>query len=437
MNIKPRERATILQSLRGGTVPRLGLHHLVVGRKSELEALIDDLARIEEGGAAIRFVVGPIGSGKSFFLNLVRTVALARKFVIAQADITIDRRLHGAGAAKALYTELINGFSSSGKPEGGAMPGLVERFVSDAAAKAGAGAELPAIEATVGTDLQPLLELTHGSSFARVMARYVEGFVKDDDRLVTCATRWLRGEYGTKTEAREDLGVRDIIEDVSLYDMLKVWARFARVAGYSGLLVNLDEMFVLSQNLNNSAARAKNYEVILQIVNDCLQGGVSALGFCFAGTEEFLSDRRRGLHSYEALATRLADNPFAAQGVVDMRGPVIRLQPLTKEDIFILLKKIGLVHAGGQEQKVLVGQDGIVRFMAFCEKRLGADRFLSTRETVKQFVELLSVLEQNPGRKLDDFLDTIPKPSTAAAAQAVPEVPNKDSEGDDLAKLTL
>lgn len=437
MNIKPRERAAILQSLGAGVVPRLGLHHIQVGRKPELAALIDDLVQIEEGGASIRFVVGRFGSGKSFFLNLVRTVALERKFVIAQADIAIDRRLHGAGAAKALYTELVNGFSTRAKPEGGAMPGLVERFVSDAAAKAGAGADLPAIEATVDTDLQPLLELTHGSSFARVMARYVEGFVKHDDRLVNYATRWLRGEYGTKTEAREDLGVRDIIEDESLYDILKVWGKFARVAGYSGLLVNLDEMVVLSERLNNSVARTKNYEVILQIVNDCLQGSVSALGFCFAGTEEFLSDRRRGLYSYEALATRLADNPFAVQGMIDTKGPVIRLQSLTKEELFVLFERIGLVHAGGQREKVLVGQDGIVRFMAFCEKRLGADHFLTPRDTVKQFVGLLSVLEQNPGRKLDDLLDTIPKPSTAAAAQAVPEVPNKNSEGDDLAKFTL
>jgi hypothetical protein len=431
MNVKPRERNAILQSLGAGVVPHVGLHHIQVGRKLELEALINDLARIGEGGASIRFVIGRFGSGKSFFLNLVRTVALERKFVIAQADITIDRRLHGAGASKALYTELVNGISTRAKPEGGAMPGLVERFVSDASAKAGAKADPAAIEAIVGKELQPLLELTHGSSFVRVIARYVEGFSKHDEKLVNCATRWLRGEYGTKTEAREDLGVRDIIEDGSLYDMLKVWAGFAKIAGYSGLLVNLDEMVVLSERLNNTTARTKNYEVVLQILNDCLQGGVSGLGFCFAGTEEFLTDRRRGLFSYEALATRLADNPFAAKGVVDTKGPVIRLLPLTKEDLFVLLERIGIVQAAGNKEKILVEHDGLVRFMAFCEKRLGSEHFLTPRDTVKQFIGLLNVMEQNPGRKLDDFLNAMPEPS-AGESSAKPV-----AEGDSLAKFTL
>jgi len=435
MNIKPRERTAILQSLGAGVVPRIGLHHIQVGRKVELEGLINDLARIEEGAATIRFVIGRFGSGKSFFLNLVRTVAIERKFVIAQADITLDRRLHGSGAAKALYTELVNGFSTRAKPDGGAMPGLVERFVSDVSAKLGEGADAGAIEAAVGKVLHPLLDLTHGSSFARVLARYVEGFARHNEKLVNCATRWLRGEYGTKTEAREDLGVRDIIEDANLYDMLKVWSKFVRVAGYSGLLVNLDEMVVLSERLNNAPARTKNYEVILQILNDCLQGGVSGLGFCFAGTEEFLTDRRRGLSSYEALATRLADNPFASAKLVDTKGPVIRLLPLTKEDLFVLLERIAQVQATGLPEKVLVKQSDLIRFMAFCEKRLGSEHFLTPRDTVKQFVGLLNVLEQNPGRTLDDVLGGIAQ--EAPAPSSPPQTPGNAGQGDNLAQFTL
>lgn len=436
MNVKPRERGAILQSLGAGVVPRLGLHHIQVGRKLELEALLSDLGKIEEGGAGIRFVIGRFGSGKSFFLNLVRTVALERKFVCMQADITIDRRLQGNDAAKALYTELVGNMATRSKPEGGAMPGLVEKFVSEAAAEAGMNVEPEALEAIVKKRLHPLLDLTHGSSLVRVLARYVEGFTKHNDQLVNSATRWLRGEYSTRTEARQDLEVRDIIEDTNLYDMLKLWGRFVQLAGYAGLFVNLDEMVVLSERLNNSAARTKNYEIILQVLNDCLQGNVMGLGFCFAGTEEFLTDRRRGLYSYEALATRLADNPFAGQGVIDTRGPVIRLQSLTREDLFILLENICLVQANGNKGKCLVNHDGLVRFMAFCERRLGAEHFLTPRDTVKQFVGLLNVLEQNPGKSVDDLLQAMS--SEAPRARGKAESANgKDSEGDPLSKFTL
>lgn len=364
MNIKPRERTAILQSLAAGVVPKIGLHHVQVGRKRELEALLSDLSRIEEGGAAIRFIIGRFGSGKSFFLNLVRTVALERKFVVLQGDITLDRRMHGTGAAVALYTELINNMATRAKPEGGAAPGIVERFVSEVYNEVSADPKSGQAEQIIAKRLQPLLEMTHGTNFVRVLAKYVEGFATQNDNLTNAATRWLRGEYKTKTEARQDLNVRDIIEDTHLYDILKLWGAFLRIAGYKGLFVNIDEMVVLSERLNNGPARVKNYEIILQILNDCLQGRVESVGFCFAGTEEFLCDRRRGLFSYEALATRLADNPFA-KNAIDMNQPVIRLQSLTKEELYVLLERIAAVQAGDGELRVR--HEDILAFLAFCE----------------------------------------------------------------------
>jgi hypothetical protein len=405
MDIKPREKTAILQSLAAGVVPKIGLYHIQVGRKNELQSLIADLINLEEGGSSIRFVIGRFGSGKSFFLNLIRTVAIERKFIILQADITIDRRLHGTGGhARALYTELIKNMATRAKPEGGALSGLIERFVLDIHNECQDATDFGALEAAVKKKLQPLLDMTHGMNFIRVLAKYVEGFSAQNDDLMNASTRWLRGEYSTKTEARQDIGVRDIIGDHHLYDMLKLWAAFIRLIGYSGIFVNLDELVVLSERLNNSTARTKNYEVILQILNDCLQGHVVGLGFCFAGTEDFLSDRRRGLFSYEALATRLADNPFSTQGVVDTKGPVIRLEPLSREDLFVLLKRITTVHANGIPEKEIINQDGILKFMNFCSNRLGADYFLTPRDAVQQYVGLLNVLEQNPDKTLDHFI---------------------------------
>lgn len=404
MTIKRREKTAILQSLSSGVVPKIGLHHIQVGRKDELKALISDLQNIEDGGASIRFVIGRFGSGKSFFLNLIRTVALERNFVILQGDITVDRRLHGTGGhARALYTELIKNMSTRAKPDGGAMPGLVERFVLDVYNKIGEETDFAIVEKAVKQSLQPLLDLTHGMNFVRVISRYVEGFAVHNDDLMNCATRWLRAEYSTKTEARQDLGVRDIIEDSHFYDMLKLWAGFVKLAGYRGLFVNLDELVVLSERLNNKLARTKNFEIILQILNDCLQGSVDGLGFCFAGTEEFLSDKRRGLFSYEALATRLADNPFAQAGAINTMGPVIRLQPLSREDLYVLLDRVTNVHAsdGGVP---LINSDGIQKYMKYCENQLGAQYFLTPRDAVQKYVGLLNVLGQNSDISLDQVL---------------------------------
>ena len=362
--IKPRERDAILQSLRAGVVPRIGLRHLQVGRKDEVAAVLDDLGRIERGGAAVRFIIGRFGAGKSFFLNLARTVALERKFVVAQADVTTDRRLHGSGGqARALYAELMQNLTTRAKPEGGAMASIVERWVSDVdhEIRSAGGVDSDVVKA-IGDRLKPLQDLVSGYDFALVIAKYTEGFQSHSEALMGSALRWLRAEYHTKTEARQELGVRAIIDDSQFYDYLKLFASFVRLAGFAGLLVNIDEMGVLSHRLNHPQARNANYESILQIVNDCLQGNVAGIGFLFGGTDTFLEDRRRGMASYEALATRLAENAFARGGLKDFSGPVVRLSNLSPEDLFVLLHNIRSVFALGEPEKYLVDEEGIQAF---------------------------------------------------------------------------
>ncbi len=322
--LKQRERDAIIQSLSAGVVPRIGLEHIQVGRKNEVSAVLADLEKIQNDGAAIRFIIGRYGSGKSFFLNLCRIVALEKKFVVAQADISLERRLYSReNQARALYTELVHNFAVRAKPEGGALQGLIERWISDLDQRfKKEGKSNEEVLKHIPQELKCLQEFVSGYDFATVLGKYFEGYQKSDDQLMSSAIRWLSGEYSTKTEARQDLGVRTIIEDEMIYDYLKLWGRFVKMAGYSGLLVNLDEMGVLSHRLNNIQARNSNYETILHIVNDCLQGSVSGVGFIFAGTDEFLKDQRRGLVSYGALERRLAvkDN-FNVSGLKDFSGP--------------------------------------------------------------------------------------------------------------------
>ena len=390
--IKRRERDAIVQALRAGVVPKLGLRHIQVGRVREIEELVRDLDRSCDGGAAIRFVIGEYGSGKTFFLNLIRLIALEKGMVVLSADLTPDRRLQATGGqARSLYAEMARNASTRTKLDGGAMGSIVERFASQAVRKAKSTGREPVV--VIRDTLAHLQELTGGYDFAEVIARYWEGFDTGNEKLCSAALRWLRAEYSTKTEARMALGVRTIINDANIYDQLKLLASFVREAGYKGLLVSLDELVNLYK-LTSSQARKGNFEQILRILNDVLQGTTSHLGFILAGTPEFLMDTRRGLYSYEALQSRLTENPFAQDGLVDLSGPVIRLANLTQEDIFVLLANIRRVTQG---DRGALPDRALKAFMTHCSERIGDAYFRTPRNTVTAFVNLLAVLEQNPG----------------------------------------
>ena len=400
--IKRRERDAIVQALRAGVVPKLGLRHIQVGRVREIEELVRDLDRNCDGGAAIRFVIGEYGSGKTFFLNLIRLIALEKGMVVLSADLAPDRRLQATGGqARSLYAEMARNASTRTKLDGGAMGSIVERFASQAVRKAESTGREPV--AVIHEKLAHLQELTGGYDFAEVIARYWEGFDTGNEKLCSAALRWLRAEYSTKTEARKALGVRTIINDANVYDQLKLLASFVRKAGYQGLLVSLDELVNLYK-LTSSQARKGNFEQILRILNDVLQGNTSHLGFILAGTPEFLMDTRRGLYSYEALQSRLTENPFAQGGLVDLSGPVIRLANLTQEDIFVLLHNIRLVMQGDD---ATLPDRALTAFMTHCSERIGDAYFRTPRNTVTAFVNLLAVLEQNPSADWQTLIGSV------------------------------
>lgn len=392
--IRAKDRDAVIQSLRAGVVPRVGQHLIQVGRAGELDSLLKDVDRLADGGSAFRVVVGEYGAGKTFFLNLVRGIAMERKLVTMHADLNPDRRLHASGGqARSLYSELAKNMATRTKPEGGALQGIVEKFISQAKAEAKTkGVES---EVLIRDYLTELTEMVNGYDFADVIAAYCRGFEEGNEQLKADAIRWLRGEFSTKTDARAALGVRTIVDDASVYDQLNLLSRFVRLAGFGGLMVCLDELVNLYK-LANTQARNANYEQILRILNDSLQGSAEGLGFVLGGTPEFLMDTRRGLYSYPALQSRLAENTFAKSGLVDLSGPVIRLSSLTPEDFYVLLQKIRNVYAYGESEKFLLPDEAIPAFMAHCNQRLGEAYFRTPRTTITAFINLLAVIEQNP-----------------------------------------
>lgn len=330
---------------------------------------------------------------------------MEKKLVVASADLNPDRRIHStSGHARSLYAELMRNLSTRTKPDGGALASIVEKFISVCSEEAeSSGVDADKI---IRKKLANISDMVNGYDFADVIAAYWRGFKEDNETLRQDAIRWLRGEFRTKSDARAALGVRTCIDDADVYDQLKLIGKFVRLAGFSGLLVNLDEC-VNIYKLANTQSRNSNYEQILRILNDSLQGTSEGIGFLLGGTAEFLMDTRRGLYSYSALQSRLAQNTFADGGLVDYSGPVVRLSALTQEDFYVLLSKVRHVYAGGDPVKYLVPDNGIAAFMEHCSKKVGDSYFRTPRTTITAFINLLAVLEQNPGSTWESILGTV------------------------------
>lgn len=430
--IRPKERDAIIQSLKAGVTPRVGIQHIQVGRVSEVKALHQDIERIVAGGAAFRLVIGEYGSGKTFFLSVIRSIALEMKLVTVTADLSPDRRIHASGGqARNLYSELMRNMATRNKPEGNAITSVVERFITQARQEADAkGIEVPTV---IHERLSELTDLVGGYDFAKVIEAYWNGHETDNEQLKANAVRWLRAEYSTKTDAKKDLGIRTIISDASFYDSLKLLSLFVRQAGYEGLLVNLDEMVNLYK-LNNTQARVSNYEQILRILNDCLQGNAENIGFMLGGTPEFLLDPRKGLYSYEALQSRLAENNFAQKsGVIDYSSPSLHLASLTPEELYVLLRNLRHVFSSGDESKYLVPDEALEAFLKHCSQKVGDAYFRTPRNTIKAFVDMLAVLEQHPDIAWHQLIEKADVQSEQASDMPeVEAVPN-----DDLASFTI
>ncbi|AWY01124.1 ATP-binding protein [Marinomonas primoryensis] len=404
--IRLKERDAIIQSLKSGVTPKIGIQHIQVGRSNEVKALYKDIERISQGGAAFRLIIGDYGSGKTFFLSVVRSIALEKKLVTVNADLSPDRRVHASsGQARNLYSELMKNLATRNKPDGNALASVVERFVTQARKEA--DEKNISVSTVIHQKLASLSELVGGYDFAKVIDAYWTGHEQDNDELKSNAIRWLRAEYTTKTDARRDLDVRTIISDNSFYDALKLMSLFVRQAGYEGLLVNLDEMVNLYK-LSSTQARTSNYEQILRMLNDCLQGSAEYLGFLLGGTPEFLLDPRRGLYSYEALQSRLAENSFAKRaGVIDYSSPALHLSSLTPEELYILLKNLRHVFAEGDTSKYLVPDDALKSFLQHCSQTIGDAYFRTPRNTIKAFLDMLAVLEQNPSMQWSQLVQSI------------------------------
>ena len=404
MKIPKRIAQTLMNSLKGGVVPRVGLSYVTVGRRAEIEALLRDVDIIADGGASFRFIVGKYGSGKSFLLQTIRNYVMAKNFVVVDADLSPERRLQGTrGQGLATYKELIRNMSTKTKPEGGALPLILDRWISsvqqEVLEQTGLSVADPglerAVEKKISAVIYSLNEMVHGFDFARLLTAYYQAHRAGDDETKAKVLKWFRGEYATKTEARAELGVSIVITDDDWYEYLKLFAAFLNRAGYAGMLVLIDEL-VNIYKIPNAITRQYNYEKILTMYNDAMQGKAQHIGFILGGTPQCMEDPRRGVYSYEALRSRLAEGHFSGEHK-DLLSPVIRLLPLTNEEMLILIEKLADIHAGLYEYDQIVTQRDMVDFIEIEFGRIGADSHITPREVIRDFIQVLDIVYQNPG----------------------------------------
>ena len=402
--VPKRIASVLMNSLKGGVVPRIGLEYVTVGRKAEINALLDDVEMIAEGGASFRFIAGRYGSGKSFLLQTIRNYAMERGFAVMDADLSPERRLVGGkGQGLATYRELMKNLSVRTKPDGGALPLILERWItgirsavmSENAIDAGAPEFEKLVEQRIYAVIGQMEELVHGFDFARVITMYYQSVRDGDDALRSCTLKWMRGEYQTKTEAKNELGVNVIVNDDDWYDYVKLFSAFLHAAGYRGMLLMIDELVNIYRT-TNPTTRQYNYEKMLTMYNDMMQGRVSNLGIIMCGTVQCIEDTRRGVFSYEALRSRLEKGRFAEEGTTNLLAPIIMLSPLTQEELLILIERLDDIHAGmyGKEPSLTIEDD--VKFLQVEFARVGAGINITPREIIRDYIELLDIVMQNP-----------------------------------------
>lgn len=400
----------LINALKGGVVPRTGLEYITVGRAQEIDAILHDIEMIEEGSASFRFIVGKYGSGKSFLLQTIRNYATAKGFAVVDADLSPERRFAGTkGQGLATYKELVKNLSTKSKPDGGALPLVLEKWISgiQASVKAETGADGEEFDKLVEKQIYAVagsLEgMVNGFEFAKAVVLYWKAYREDDAALKSNVLRWFRGEYPTKKEAKEGLGINFIVTDETWYDFLKIFAAFLVGAGYKGMLVVIDELVNIFK-IPNSITRANNYEKILTMYNDVLQGKAKHIGFLMGGTPQCIEDEYKGVFSYEALRSRLSEGHFATADVKDLSAPIIRLQMLSQEEMYILVEKLQGIHAGLYKYESRLTHEDLVYFLTVEYNRVGAESHITPREIIRDFIELLNILHQNPVKSIAEIL---------------------------------
>ena len=407
-DIPRRTLVTMMNALSSGVVPRRGLEYIAVGRRRETETFVNDLEDTAEGGGAFRFISGKFGNGKSFMIQMVRNYAMDQGFVVMDADLAINRRLTGSKKEGLnTYRELVRNMAVKSRPEGGALELVLQRWIDEVRQRMSAERnvsvrDIPArdVSERLARETSAMSGLTFYQDFAAVVSTYWNDVSSGREDMPSL--RWFKGEYELKSDVRRDLGITNMVSDANWYDFIKIWAEFAHRIGYKGLVVFIDEGVVLYK-IQNRVARSNNYERLLSMFNDIMQGKSSYLSMYVCGTPEFIEDPDRGLYSYEALRSRLVSGKFE-NGYDNYLGPVINLRPLTNEEVFVLLRTLRGMHEQRYGYKSEIDDSMLETYLKTVTCAIGQG-MVTPREITRDFISLLDTMHQNPDVTFSELVE--------------------------------
>ena len=407
--------ATVLNSLKGGVVPRVGLEYITVGRRNEIAALLQDVAMIEKGGASFRFVVGKYGSGKTFLMHTLRNHVLEKGFVVTDAELSIEKRFVGhRGQGVALYKELVHNMAIRSCPDSGALPIILDQWISTIENEVVQMGTLPQAKDFEAEVCKRIFETTsamqqqiNGFDFGRVLQLYYEGRKNGDEEIQRSVFRWLYGEYRTKTEAKNELGVNLIVTDENWFEFIRLFTDFAVRAGYKGLYLCVDELSNIYE-IPSKVGREYNYRKLLEIYNSALQGKVKYMGIMMSVTKEALEDRSRGIYSYESLRTRLEDKVVTKDGIVpfkDMAAPIIRLAVLNPGEAYVLIEKLTKMHEVVYEYQSKLDHDDYIYFLKQQYAKAQNAEVMTVRDMIRNYITLLNLIQQNQNKPKQEIMN--------------------------------
>ncbi|MBU5427676.1 ATP-binding protein [Tissierella pigra] len=413
--VNPKEADNIIKALEGGVVPRRGIQHLLVGRNEEVQEIISILESITQGGSDIRFWIGDFGSGKSFMLRTIESIAVQKNFVVSTVDLTPTRRFYSSdGKAKSLYNEIINNIVIQTSQDGNAINTIIEEWINRIITNISERDNIP-INQLLMIENKKIVEneiLNITSCFKSVglsyelgqaISKYYEGIAEDNKVLKLKALRWIRGDIDTRTESKRELGIERIINDDNWYDAIKNLAELFSDIGYSGFVVNFDEAVNLYK-LPMAQTRERNYEKILNIFNECKSNTARGLFINFGATRKTIFDEHRGMSSYGALKGRLGSDGNLNSRLINTNKTALLLKPLTVEEIYTLLDNLNSIYNIHYRKNISMTTENIQIYMEEQLNRPGAAEFLTPRAVIKDYLEVLDLIRQNPDEEIESIV---------------------------------
>lgn len=391
-------RWTLLNALRNGTVPDLGLEEIAVGLDPQVAAVEEGLAFVSRGKSGYKFLRGDYGAGKTFLSSLVCSQAtekgfLFSKVVVSAADTPLYRLI-------SVYRRLCEGLSRNTRNPGGQFRSILDRWLYSLEEKVeelhGIGEDDDGFAEAVSAQVdRELLEL--GDTAGR-MAACIKGYhqaqLAGDYGQAMALLDWMTGNDKVAASMKKTAGVTGSLGSEDVLPFLQGLLQIVRASGeQKGLVVVIDEVETILRL--RRPERTKSLEVLRQLVDACDRHEFPGLYLLFTGTPDFF-DSPQGVPSLPPLHDRIKVS-FQDDLPDNLRQPQIRLRAFDQARLEAVAKKVRQVYPAAMPLEQVVTDDVIIALSDAMTAGFGGRIEVIPRLFLRAWVDLLDRADQHPG----------------------------------------